>query len=320
MAADGALSPFATVPLRGSEAQAGASPAALSPDQRFLYVALRKEPFQAVSFAIDPANGQLRQAGEAALSDHMAYITTDRTGRYLLGASFPGNHLCISPIGADGIVQVPQEIVPTPPRTHCVLADPSNRYVFVSCRDGNVVLQYYFDAATGKVTPNAEPALSIREGAGPRHLCWHPNRRFLYLLGETDGFVFTLEFDEAQGTLRQVQEVPSIRSDFSGNPSSADLHITPDGRILYASSRATSTIGAFQVDAATGKLTQLGIYDIVERPRGFHIEPSGRYLLAAGQGSHSIASYAIDYATGALTKSNETPAGQGPNWVEVATI
>jgi 6-phosphogluconolactonase len=316
----GALTPLQTVPIRGGEAQGGGCPAAVSPDKRFFYVALRTAPFAVLSFAIDPGNGNLTLLGEAPLGDHMAYIATDNTGRWLLGASFPGDYLNVSPIGSDGVVQAPQPIIPTPPRTHCALTDPSNRYLFVSCRDGNVVLQNRFDATTGAVTPGPAPSVSVRPGAGPRHFRFHPSRPFVYLLNEIDASIYAFAFDEAQGTLKELQTVSALPPDFTGNPSAADLHLTPDGGLLYASLRASSTLASFRVDAATGMLTPLEIIPTVGRPRGFNINPSGRYMLVAGQTSNSVASYAIDPKTGGLSQIGEYPMGKGPNWVEIITM
>src|SRR5262249_6536479 len=56
-------------------------PLALSPDRRFLYAAVRSEPFTVASFAIDKATGKLRHIANAPLTASMAYATTDRTGK-----------------------------------------------------------------------------------------------------------------------------------------------------------------------------------------------------------------------------------------------
>jgi 6-phosphogluconolactonase len=316
----GSLMPVQTVPFRGGEAQAGGCPCAVSPDQRFLYVALRTEPCAVLSFAIDAADGRLNLLGEAPLPNQMAYIATDKTGRYLFGTSFPGDLVSVSPIGINGVAAAPQAVIPTPPRTHCVLTDPANRNVFVSCRDGDVVLQNRFDAATGAVTPNTPPGLSIPPGAGPRHFLFNPARPFAYLLGETDASVRALAYAADAGTLSELQTVSALPPGFSGNPSAADLHLTPDGRFLYASLRASSTLAAFRVDAATGLLSAPEIIPTVERPRGFNIDPSGRYAIVAGQGSNTVASYRIDQETGSLVQIDEYPAGKGPNWVEILTL
>ena len=80
----------------------------------------------------------------------------------------------------------------------------------------------------------------------------------------------------------------------------ADLHLTPNGRFLYASERTTSTLGAFRVDGTSGKLSYLGSTPTEKQPRGFAIDPTGRFVVVAGEKSDTLSSYAIDAENGAL--------------------
>jgi 6-phosphogluconolactonase len=80
----------------------------------------------------------------------------------------------------------------------------------------------------------------------------------------------------------------------------SDLHLTPDGRFLYAAERTSSTLGAFRVDPASGKLTYVSSTPTEKQPRGFAIDPSGRYVVVSGEKSDTISSYAIDGESGAL--------------------
>ena len=100
------------------------------------------------------------------------------------------------------------------------------------------------------------------------------------------------------------------RPDFAaGAPWAAELHLTPDGRFLYASERRSSTLASFAVDAARGTLTPLATTPTEAEPRGFAITPDGRFLFAVGQASHRLSRYAIDSASGALTQARR-PAGR----------
>src|SRR3954452_12334667 len=105
-------------------------PIALRPDRRFLYAALRREPFTVASFAIDKATGKLSHLGNAPLEASMAYATVDRTGKWLLAASYPQGKLTVNPIDADGKVQAPPtQIVTDRPKAHCVVVDAANKNV-----------------------------------------------------------------------------------------------------------------------------------------------------------------------------------------------
>jgi 6-phosphogluconolactonase len=160
----------------------------------------------------------------------------------------------------------------------------------------------------------------VKSKAGPRHLAFHPGGKLVYVLGELDGTVYVFDYDTSAGSLRQKQSISALPPDFQGKPSAADLHITPDGKYLYASVRGSSTLAGFRVDPATGTLTLIGSVPTEKQPRGFNIDSTGRFLLAVGQLSHGLSSYAIDPASGKLTKLKEYPLGRNPNWIEIIDL
>ena len=311
----GALTPVQRVPVG-----ANVMPLALSPDRRFLDAVLRAEPWEAISFAIDPASGELSPIGRGPLPHSMAYIATDRTGRFLFSASYGGDQVAVSPIGADGVVGPVHHVLPTPPHAHAIRSDPSNRFVFATSLGGGVVLQMRFDVESGELTPNVPPSLSPHERASPRHFVFGPDARFVYLLNELDAAIDVLAFDALAGTLRTVQTIASLPHGFIGEPWAADLHLSPDGRFLYSSERRSSTLAMFGVDAASGELQLLGHQATQQQPRGFAITPDGRFLIVAGQLSHRLGVHAIDAHTGALAPRGEIDVGRNPNWVECVVL
>ena len=312
----GDLSLLERVPVTGV-----AMPMAVSPDRRYLYVGLRSEPYSVSSFRIDQDTGRLSFIATTKLPDNFAYIATDRGGRFLLGASFAGNKMAVNPIGPHGWVQErPVQVFATPPNAHCVVTDPSNRFVYVPCRDGNAVVQLRFDAATGMVSPNDPLAIAVTDGAGPRHAAFHPNNAFLDLLNETDGSAGVYAIDAVSGTLSLKQTVDARPPGLDGNPAAADIHLTPDGRFLYGTVRTSNTIAGFAVDPATGLLDLIGHWPTEDHPRGFNICPRGRFLYAVGLQSHHLQSYRIDGSSGKLKPVNRQAMGQGPNWIEVVDL
>ena len=313
--ASGELGLVQTVPVSGQ-----VMPLAVSPDRKFLYAALRSQPYSVASFRIDAASGRLVAIGSNALPDSMASIATDRSGRYLFAASYGGHKLSVSPIGADGVVGAATQVLPTGQNAHAVLVDPSNRYLFVTNLGSDAVMQLRLDGATGQLTPNTPATFSARAKAGPRHLVFHPNGRVVYLLNELDAGVDVLAFDATRGTLSLQQTLSTLPSGFSGKPWAADLHVTPDGRFLYTSERTTSTLATFAIDAASGQLKLLSHTPTEKQPRGFNIDPSGRWLVAVGQLSNAVTLYAIDRDSGALQPVKSYPLGQNPNWVEIVSL
>lgn len=308
----GRLRALQTLPVGGM-----AMPLALSPDQRQLYVALRSEPYTVTALNIDVSTGQLSPLGSAPLPDSMAYIATDRSGRWLLAASYGGNRASVSPIAADGQPAAAVQIVPNGKNAHAALPALDNRHVYVTSLGTDQVLQWRFDAATGQLTPNDPPALAARAGSGPRHLVLHPNGRHAYLLNELDATVDLLDIDQQQGRLSLRQHWPTLPAGFDGKAWAADLHLTPDGRFLYTCERNSSTLAIWRVDADSGMLTLVGHQATEAQPRGFRIDASGQWLIAAGQLSHAVTLYRIDGESGHLTPAHRLPVGQGPNWIEI---
>ena len=279
----GDLTPVETAAVPGPAKPGGSLPLAVSPDKKRLYVGLRNEPYSAVTFAIDAKTGRLTLVGPGPLADSMAYVVTDRSGKFLLGASYSGDKVTVNPIGPDGVVQPAQQIMATQPNAHCILPDPSNRYVLHTSLGGDLVYQEKFDVKTGKLTPNDPPSVSVNAKAGARHLVFSPNRKFVYLVNELDASIYVFPWDAKTGTLKkEVQVATALPRGFEGKPWAADIHLTPDGKFLYASERTTSTLAAFSVDLKTGLLTPIDSYPTEKQPRSFDIDPTGRYLLAVG--------------------------------------
>ncbi|MCY0389402.1 lactonase family protein [Robbsia sp. Bb-Pol-6] len=310
--ANGALTDVQTVAVGGT-----VMPLALSPNHLRLYAGLRSAPYRVLSFAVDPIDGHLIDLGAAPLAESMAYLSTDATGRYLFGASYGGKLVSVNPIGANGVAGGPQQIIRTGPMAHAIRSAPDNRYVFASVLGDDVWLRFAFDPATGTLTQDAAPAYRLPPRSGPRHFQFSADRRFTYLIDELDGKLHVLAFDARHDTARPVQTVSVLPDGFTGTPWGADLHLTPDGRFLYASERTSSTLVAYRVARGTGKLTRIGTYAAPHQPRGFGMDPAGDYLLAVGQLSTRMTVYRIDRKTGGLQALGDYPVGKNPNWVEI---
>ncbi|HEV2099747.1 MAG TPA: lactonase family protein [Stellaceae bacterium] len=318
----GDLTPVADVQIPGTDKPSPTSmPMAVSPNRRFLYAGLRSQPYTVASFTIDPTTGVLTHLGDAPLADSMAYIVTDRSGRFLLSASYPGSKLAINPIDQQGRVQgQTTQIIPTKPKAHCILVDPTNKYCYATSLGGDIVMEWKFDSSAGRLSPNSPDSIAVAAGNGPRHLRFHPSRPFLYLITETTARIAVFAIDPETGTLREIEIVDTLPADFHEQPAAADLHITPDGRFIYGSERKSSTLAGFKIDAATGKLSPIGRWPTEKTPRGFNIDPRGRFLLSVGLDSNAMTVHRIDPQSGALSVAHQYPMGKMPNWVEIVDL
>jgi len=312
--ASGALSPVQVAPFPNITKPGASTPLAVSPDKKFLYAGVRSDPFTAVGFSIDAASGRLSPTANGPLADSMAYVATDKSGKYLLSASYGGHKIAVNPIAPAGTVQAPKQVITTGQNAHAILPSPDNRYVFATNLGSDVVLTFRFDAKTGTLTQASN--VVAPEKSGPRHLVFHPNRKYAYLITELSGDIIAYQFDAKAGQLHPIQTV-SVMPAGGAKPWAADLHMTSDGKFIYGSERTTSTITGFRVDATTGKLSRIGEVPTQKQPRGFGIDPTDKYLFAVGEQSHALTAYSINAQSGALTALKEYPVGKKPNWVEV---
>jgi 6-phosphogluconolactonase len=333
---DGALQPGPRV-----EAGKPVMPMSVSPDKRHLYAAVRAKPFTVISYSIDPKTGALKQLSTAPLAESFPYIAVDQTGRFLLGASYGGHLVSVNAVGPDGKVSEPIQVIPTARNAHAIITDRTNRYVFVPHLGTDQIFQFRFDATTGKLTPNTPPVVQLKAMTGPRHIIMSPDNRFAYLLNELVATVTTLSLDANTGVLTEVASASALPADTKllpgaprgavGAPGQAprdtsndiwasDLHVTPDGKFLYAAERTSSSIGTFRVDPASGKLTYLASTPTEKQPRGFRIDPKGRFMVVSGEKSDTISVYGIDGASGALKLLRKYPTGKGSNWVEIVSF
>ena len=316
-------------------------PMAVSPDRKLLYAASRSKPFTVHTYAIDSASGALKPLSTAPLVESFPYIAVDRTGRYLLAASYGAHLVTVNAIGPEGRVSgEAQQVIPTARNAHAIITDNTNRFVYVPHLGTDQIFQFVLDPATGRLAANTPPVVQMKAGTGPRHIIVSSDNRFAYLLNELVATVTTLALDPKTGTLTEVSSASALPPDTKLGPGAprgpvapgtqprdtsndiwaSDLHLTPNGKFLYAAERTSSTIGAFSVDGATGKLTYVGSTPTEKQPRGFRIDPKGRFLIASGEKSDTISVYAIDQASGALRLLQKYPTGKGSNWVEIVSF
>jgi len=310
-------------------------PMAVSPDKRILYAASRSKPYSVHAYSIDRGTGALKLIATSPLAESFPYISLDRTGRVLFGASYGGNLVSVNAIAGDrSALPQPLQVIPTARNAHAIRVDNSNRFVFVPHLGTDQIFQFTFDERSGRLASNTPPLVQMKAGTGPRHLVFSADDRFVYLLSELVATVTTLALDPKTGLLAEVSSASALPPDSKLQPGAprpntrnpendiwaADLHLTPDGKFLYASERTSSTLAAFSVDSASGKLTYLSSTPTEKQPRGFAIDPGGRFLVASGEKSETLSVYSIDPARGALKAVGKYPTGKGSNWVEIVSF
>jgi len=289
---------------------------AVSTDERFVYsVGESGRDAVAYAFSFDKKTGKLNLLNTQPInSSGPCYISADRAGRFVVTANYSGGTVSVFPLSADGSLQPVAKVFgfegtgpdanrQEKPHLHCVVFSPDRQYLFAPDLGSDQLHKFTTGNTAPFLTIGNPEAYKVEPGSGPRHLTFHPNGRFAYLINELSGMVTVFRYTD--GRLEPLQYIASDRSEGVGNKGSADIHVSPDGKFLYASNRAnTNNIAIFSIDDADGKLTLAGFQPTGQHPRNFVITPNGKFLLAASRDSNLIQVFEIDRKTGLLKEDS----------------
>jgi 6-phosphogluconolactonase len=284
------------------------------------------------SYAFNPASGELKFLNSVpSEGDHPCYISVDNKKKFVFAGNYSGGNLISVPLKADGsfgaevqnikhqgssIVKERQD----KPHVHSVVLSPDGRYLLVPDLGSDKVFQYKVDVSKPQaLTPAAIPFTNGKAGGGPRHLTFHPNGKIAYLVLELEAAVMV--FDYKDGALKEKQTITMVAPDFKGKVSAADIHVSPDGKFLYASNRGEANeLAIFSIDN-TGKLTFVAHQSVLGKiPRNFSIDPTGNYLLVANQDSNDVVIFKRDLKTGLLTPTGKKIQVERPVCLKFVSI
>ena len=266
------------------------------------------------AFAIDAATGDLTYLNrQLSCGTLPCYISLDRSGRNLLTGNYNSGSVAVLPIDAQGRLQPASAAVQHTgdsvherqegPHVHCLVLDPSERWAYAADLGADEVRVYDFDATAGTLSPGDPPAVTAHApGAGPRHIAFHPNGAYAYLLNELDGTLTAYAFDADSGRLEVIHTESTLPAGFTELNYAADVQILPSGRFLYTTNRGHDSIAIFAVDAGTGRVERLGHEPAQGRwPWNLGIDPTASFLLSANYEGDNVVVFGIDGGTGALT-------------------
>ena len=188
------------------------------------------------------------------------------------------------------------------PHVHSTIFSPDEKYLYVADLGTDKEFTYRFDPNQPvPLTDAPDSFVSVTPGSGPRHIVFHPTLPLVYLISEMSGTIDAFHYDEHSGKLTPFQRVRTTTKSFNGDPGSADIHIRPDGKFLYASNRGVSNTLAVYAIGKEGRLTNKQYISVNgKHPRNFAIDPTGRFLLVANRDTDNIVVFAIDPVTGLL--------------------
>jgi len=294
---------------------------AIHPNQRYLYAVNESGNQQAMtggavsSFAIDSKTGKLKFLGKVPTHGaHPCHLTVDKSGKYVVVANYFGGAVESFPVKADGQLGEAASVIrhhgssvnkerQEAPHPHGVKVSPDSRFAVAADLGIDKLMIHRFSLKDGSLTPNSPPSAELSPGAGPRHLAFSPNGKFVFSVNELNSTVSSFVCDLSGGGLRLSQTISTLPKDFKGENSGAEIEVSPSGKVLYVSNRGHNSIAVFSIDDTKGTLTPIEhVSTRGKTPRGFGIDPNGSHLIVGNQDSQNLIVFRIDARTGRLTQ------------------
>ena len=267
------------------------------------------------AFSIDKASGKLTFLNQQSCEGkNPVHLALDPTERFLVVSNHITGTLAVLNVDKEGALGTLNQLLklegPLGPhrveqpfaKPHFNPFDHTGNFVLVPDKGLDRVFSFRFD--DGKLIPADQPFVTTREGAGPRHLAFHPSAPYAYVINELDSTVTTYRFNTKDGSLKPLQVVTSLPSTFTGNSRASEIEVDRSGRFVYASNRGYDSVAAFAIDQATGLLSPVEFMPTDGKtPRFFTLTPNERFLFALNEDSDTIISMAVDPKKGGLSKT-----------------
>ncbi len=292
---------------------------AISPDQKFVFAVNENDSGSVSAFKFNKENGSLTFLNSVSSAGaHPCYISVNKKATIATVGNYSSGTIAVMEVRADGQLNQPKQIIQLKGNSvnrkrqekshvHATVFSPDYQFLLVPDLGTDKIMQYKVTPGSGALQPAEEPFTEVNAGAGPRHLDFHPNSSLgvVYLIEELTGTISVFKYKA--GKLELIQNSSAHPLSYIGAFGSADIHVSPDGRFLYASNRGdANSIAIFSIDQETGMLQIAGFQPTLGiHPRNFSIDPTGRFLLVANRDSDEIVIFKIDKKTGLLEDSKQ---------------
>ena len=287
----------------------------VSNDNKFVYSVSENDKKSAVSsFKFDSKSGKLDFLNsKEAKAQGPCYIIND--DKNVITANYSSGSITVFGKNTDGSITEAKQVVrhtgksinanrQVAPHAHMVYFSLDKKYVLANDLGTDKVYLYQYNPNSATEVLKLKSSIDVKPGSGPRHLTFSKDGKQVYLLQELDGTLTS--FSYAEGILKKVSETTVVVPDFKGDIGAADIHISPDGKFLYATNRGTAN------DISAFKILEKGKLEFVQRtstlgkgPRNFAIDPTGKFLLVAHQYTNDIVIFKRDKKTGILTATGK---------------
>lgn len=307
----------------------------LSPNGKYLYACTDTKTPNAgsvSSFEFNPKNKTLTFLNkQSSGGENPVYVAVHKSGKWLVNANYTEGSVSVHPIlengkidslaqnfqYTDGSVNKERQ---TRSHVHSAVFSPQNDYLFLPDLGADKIRCYQFDE--NKKQPLVEtknPFTKTDLEAGPRHFTFHPNQKFGYCIEEMAGAISVYHYEN--GTLNKIQRIYTHPVKIKSGFESSDIHISPDGKFLYATNRGKeNNIAIFSIDE-NGLLKNIGYQSTLgKHPRIFAIDQSGKFLIATNVLTGNVVVFKRNQETGMLKKTENKVKMENVSCVQIKRI
>lgn len=243
------------------------------------------------------------------------HLITNKDDSYLFSANYHTGEINCYPLNEDGSLCDPSSRVfhegtgPNKDRqekahAHFVGLTPNEEKLLAI--DLGIDKMVVYDYKDGNLVEDSSLTVKFEGGSGPRHMTFHPNKNFAFLLSELTSEVFVLKYNPSNNVFEIIQKISALPENFKGKSKASAIHISSDGRFLYTSNRGYDSIAVFAVDSETSLLSLVEITETKGKyPRDFVIDPTGNYVIVPHEGSDNMTIFSRDKNTGKMTKLDQ---------------
>ena len=289
----------------------------LSPNGKYVFACTESKTKNAgnvSSFEFQPQNKSLTFINsQKSGGENPVYLTTHKNGKWLVNGNYTEGSVSVYPISENGIInpmvqnfQFSEGSINKERQDrshiHATVFSPNFDYVFLPDLGSDKIRSYKFENENKE--PLSIPKNPITEttlGGGPRHFTFHPNGKFAYCIEELSGTVNAYNYEN--GSLESIQRINTHSEKYTEDFESSDIHISPDGKYMYASNRGEeNNIAIFSI-LNDGKLKNIGYQSTLgEHPRVFAIDESGKFLIATNTITGNVFVFKRNLKTGMLKR------------------
>lgn len=307
----------------------------IAPSGDYLYAVLESQlptHGKIASFAVDSLSSKLDFLNsQDAGGRNPAHIAIHPKGNYLVNSNYTDAGISLFEIQTDGSLSPPLQHLAFKDSSivkgrqdeahlHSTNFSPDGGFLFGQDLGADKIRRFKVnESGAGNVELSELTAVKVKPGSGPRHFTFHSNGMFGYGVSELSGTITVYKY--INGDLVFLEEHQSYATE-QEIYRAADIHVSPDGKFLYASNRRPKedSMAIFSIDQETGKLLLIGHEPTYgTHPRNFCIDPSGNFLLVANQFSDKVMVFRRNQDTGELRKLEYELAIDNPSSLQMYT-